>query len=71
MKGSIYKITNLINGKVYIGQTTQPIEKRFKSHCYKDGCTKLYNAMKKYGKSNFSIELLESKELNSERELHK
>lgn len=71
MKGSIYKITNLLNGKTYIGQTTQPIEKRFKSHCYKDGCTKLYNAMKKYGKKNFSIDLVESIETDSEKDLHK
>ena len=28
----IYKITNRLNGKVYIGQTIQPIEKRFMQH---------------------------------------
>lgn len=28
----IYKITNLINNKVYIGQTIRPIEDRFKRH---------------------------------------
>ena len=25
----VYKITNFINGKIYIGQTTRTIEKRF------------------------------------------
>lgn len=28
--GHIYKITNQINQKVYIGQTIKPVEKRFK-----------------------------------------
>ena len=30
--GYIYKITNLINGKCYIGQTSRTIEERFKQH---------------------------------------
>lgn len=29
----IYKITNMINGKSYIGKTNLSIEKRFKEHC--------------------------------------
>ena len=28
----IYKITNIVNGKVYIGQTIRPIEDRFHRH---------------------------------------
>jgi predicted GIY-YIG superfamily endonuclease len=28
----IYKITNTINGKVYIGQTIQPLDKRWSQH---------------------------------------
>ena len=30
--GYIYKITNTINNKVYIGQTTQTVETRWKQH---------------------------------------
>lgn len=30
--GYIYKITNQINNKVYIGQTSRTIEKRWKDH---------------------------------------
>ena len=29
----IYKITNQINGKVYIGKTLSSIEERWKEHC--------------------------------------
>jgi len=57
----IYKITNLINGKVYIGQTSLTPEIRFDKHkrCYKsNGCSKLYRAMRKYGKENFIVETI-------------
>ena len=32
MTGIIYKITNTINGKVYIGKTLETMEKRWKEH---------------------------------------
>ena len=59
----IYCITNLINGKRYIGKTTYSITKRFQEHCLdskKDRCEKrpLYTAMNKYGIENFIIEEL-------------
>ncbi|MBP3630221.1 MAG: GIY-YIG nuclease family protein [Clostridia bacterium] len=56
--GFIYKITNLINNKVYIGLTTETIEKRWKSHIHCVGKVKrhLYYAMEKYGVENFIIE---------------
>jgi group I intron endonuclease len=60
----IYKITNLINGKLYIGQTTTTIEKRFKQHIYKYSTNSKYKtiinqAIKKYGKENFQIEIID------------
>ena len=33
-EGYIYKISNNVNDKVYIGQTIETIEKRFKDHIY-------------------------------------
>jgi len=49
----------LLNGKVYIGQTINSPCKRWKSHCSLNGnCTKLQNAMKKYGKDNFDFKIL-------------
>lgn len=60
MKKSIYKITNLINQKVYIGQSSRP-EKRFQEHCFKhENYISLINqAISKYGKENFSFEIIE------------
>ena len=52
----IYKITNLINGKCYIGQTRRGLYIRFEEHCIND--SKVGRAIKKYGKDNFYIELL-------------
>ena len=57
MFGIIYKITNLLDGKIYVGQTKQSIEKRFQDHFY----TKYHigRAIREYGAENFKIELLE------------
>ena len=60
----IYKITNQINGKCYIGQSVN-IEKRWVAH--KSSATNsdfkyrtaLYPAIKKYGLSNFTFEVIE------------
>ena len=57
--GYIYKITNLINNKLYIGQTKKTIEERFKAHIKVARQHKnryLYDAMNKYGYENFKIE---------------
>jgi group I intron endonuclease len=69
MLGKIYKITNNINGKIYIGCTIRStIEKRFSEHVYRaKTCkykSKLYNSFKKYGINNFTIELIEECEIN-------
>lgn len=69
----IYKITNNINGKVYIGKTNSSLEKRFKEHCsdclkYSEQNRPLYSAMKKYGVHYFSISLIEETNIPVERE---
>ena len=60
--GFIYKITNKINSKVYIGQTCRDLQTRWREHKSKANCehnNHLYNAMTKYGVENFVIELIE------------
>lgn len=58
----VYKITNKTNNKVYIGITSKGLSARWKEHLYnaEHGCPfKLHNAIRKYGKENFSIELID------------
>lgn len=62
--GYIYKIQNILNNKVYIGQTVKAPQKRFQQH--KNNFNKpyfsqivLYKAFKKYGIENFSFEVIE------------
>ena len=54
--GVVYLITNKINGKPYVGQTTQKLERRIKEHKRSD----LYidRAIRKYGWENFTVEVL-------------
>lgn len=73
--GYIYKITNLVNNKIYIGQTRVSVEYRFKCHISSSKSikshnynTQLYRAFRKYGIDNFKIEtikILESEDLKS------
>ena len=55
---SIYKITNFVDNKIYIGQTWKPMLGRFKEHCYANSCIKLSNAIQKYGAKSFKVELI-------------
>lgn len=56
MKSYIYMTTNLVNGKKYIGRRTSDtfIEDYFGSGVH------LQKALKKYGKENFSVKLIEA-----------
>lgn len=58
MTTGIYKITNLINGKIYIGQSVH-IERRWQEHCQPSTKSMISNAIKKYGKENFSFQIIE------------
>ena len=61
--GYIYKITNLVNQKIYIGQTNNPKRRWAEHKCiarhnfkYKSA---LYNAMRFYGIKNFQFQIVE------------
>src|SRR5688572_29474071 len=67
---SIYKITCLINGKLYIGSTSNA-KVRYSNHFRKlrngvHKCKHLQNAWNKYGESNFTFEIIEYIELEFE-----
>ncbi len=54
----IYLVTNLINGKQYVGKTKYSLAHRWAQHCTRPYNTYLHNAIVKYGKENFKIEEL-------------
>ena len=54
---SIYIITNIINGKVYIGQTSRSIYVRYTEHM-RDPESGVFEDVVKYGKSAFTYNLL-------------
>ena len=63
--GYIYCITNLVDGRQYVGQTSMTVRKRYKAHlrCAEsesDTTSLLYNAMRKYGIDNFSVTTIET-----------
>lgn len=62
----IYKITNKINGNIYIGQTIQTLAQRWGNHVHaalteghRDYTCPLHNAIRKYGKDNFEKIIIE------------
>ena len=61
MEKAIYKITNLQNNKVYIGQTIHP-DKRWWEHCQRARTHTdqypIHLAIFKYGPDNFKMEIL-------------
>ena len=61
--GTIYCITNKVNNKQYVGQTIRSPKKRFSEHfcdANRNKCSsKFGNALRKYGKDNFTMEVLE------------
>lgn len=68
--GYIYKTTNLINDKIYIGQHKSQV---FEGTKYLGSGKSLNKAICKYGKENFKVELLEwceTKEQLNEREIY-
>ena len=64
MSGIIYLITNLLNDKKYVGQTTRTLEERFAEHAKADSL--LGKAIQKAGVENFTIEVIEQCETQEE-----
>lgn len=65
--GSIYAIKNMVNGKMYIGQTKKELKNNFSEHIAESKRKrsygkKLYDAMREYGTYNFEMIELENVE---------
>jgi len=71
--GIIYKITNTVDGKIYVGQTRQKLKRRIGQHKVKSkkATGGIDAAIAKYGWENFTVEVLEEcpVELLNEREI--
>jgi group I intron endonuclease len=73
----IYKVTNTVNGKIYIGQTIRPLDVRKWQHIsdrrHNRDFSYFHQALNKYGKESFEWQILEhcdSKEELDEMEFH-
>lgn len=69
----IYKITNTLNNKIYIGQTTQTLKDRKRNYknevkFYKGTPRPIIAAMRKYGFDNFVFDIIEDN-ISSKEEL--
>lgn len=71
----VYKITNIVNGKIYIGKTCKTAQQRFNRHIKQSsgnvkGTDYFHLALKKYGSDKFQLDILETNIENKE-ELNK
>lgn len=72
--GTIYKITNTLNGKAYVGKTRQSFKRRITEHKRDSskGRPGIDAAIAKYGWANFTAEIIEvcPVEMLNEREIY-
>jgi group I intron endonuclease len=73
----IYKATNIINHKVYIGQTIKTLDYRKRKHinnAFRNPKTRFHQAIIKYGEENFIWTIvennIESKDILNEKEIY-
>lgn len=66
----VYKITNVANGKIYIGITNKSLQERWRAHCRsalsRRDSVVFHKAILKYGKESFKQEILENNLTESE-----
>ena len=71
----VYKITNDLNGKMYIGQTSRTLIERFDEHRSEAKKQRslgrpFYDAIRMYGIEHFHIEMIEETDCPQEREIY-
>ena len=66
---TIYKITNTINGKIFVGMTKRSLTESFNGHVGASrhaDISPLARALKKYGRNAFTIESIETVDVTKE-----
>lgn len=56
----IYLVTNIINGKQYVGQTIRPLRERWRDHCRVKDDNYFHRAIRKYGADSFRLEVIDT-----------
>lgn len=64
--GYIYKITNTVNNKSYIGYTTDP-QARWEGHRHNQGSALVFQAIKKYGIDKIKFEVIAEDSVDNEQ----
>lgn len=62
----IYKVTNKIDGKVYIGQTRRSLNQRMSEHLSSGRTSYFDRALNKYGLQSFIVEIIDKAETKEE-----
>lgn len=63
----VYVVVNKVNGKGYVGQTTQGLEVRWYQHCLLQGkCRVLESAIRKYGANAFEVSVVATAQTQEE-----
>ena len=72
MDGFIYKVTNKVTGKSYIGQTRNTVEFRWRQHYNAKDNKYFHRAIQKYGKDQFEVSTIEQCDVSKldEREIY-
>src|ERR1035441_3496745 len=73
MNGIIYKIRNKINGKCYVGQTANGLERSIRRHAHPKNNNIIAQAIKKYGLQSFEVTVIDtadSRSVLNEKEIH-
>ena len=57
MRMIVYMYQNNLNGMIYVGKTTRPLEERMEGHLHNKRHSLIDEAIREYGIENFTVRL--------------